>query len=346
MKSRSQAPDLSGLYLRGKQFWLRYRHRGHQYRVPLRTSDPTEAVTRAMAIRADPVLAGADPFKHEIKDYVEHQLANRGFTRNSAENRLAVLLRAADYFEVREPGRLTTADVQRWYAWLKGASGPGLSESTAQSYVMMLRGFLRHLVEQKKLRENAAKGVRFARVRQCARLPFCDRETVDRLLENCPRPDLKFILYCGFHAGLRKEEIIEARPGWFDITGGCIHLQRSPTWEPKDREDRTIPLTAAFRTFLENDFHSPGPFMLAPAVERGHARYRWDFRRPFGDFMGAQGVPWVTAHVMRHTFASLLASRGVSIYKIAKWLGDGVEVAQKHYAHLLPKDEDIEKAFS
>ena len=27
-------------------------------------------------------------------------------------------------------------------------------------------------------------------------------------------------------------------------------------------------------------------------------------------------------------------------------LGDGVEVVQRHYAHLLPKDDDIEKAFS
>ena len=34
------------------------------------------------------------------------------------------------------------------------------------------------------------------------------------------------------------------------------------------------------------------------------------------------------------------------IYKIATWLRDDVRVVQKHYAKLLPKDEDIEKAFS
>ncbi len=36
----------------------------------------------------------------------------------------------------------------------------------------------------------------------------------------------------------------------------------------------------------------------------------------------------------------------VSIYKIALWLGDDVRVVQRHYAKLLPKDEDIERAFS
>jgi integrase len=53
----------------------------------------------------------------------------------------------------------------------------------------------------------------------------------------------------------------------------------------------------------------------------------------------------VTPHIARHTFASLLASAGVSIYKIAQWLGDDVRVVQQHYAKLLPKDADIEAAF-
>ena len=61
--------------------------------------------------------------------------------------------------------------------------------------------------------------------------------------------------------------------------------------------------------------------------------------------MEAQKVPWVTPHIMRHTFASLLASAGVSIYKIAKWLGDDVRTVQRHYAKLLPNDSEIERAY-
>jgi integrase len=86
--------------------------------------------------------------------------------------------------------------------------------------------------------------------------------------------------------------------------------------------------------------------MLQPDVEQGKSRYRYDFKRPFYEYMKMQDCAWLTPHAMRHTFASLLASRSVSIYKIAKWLGDGVEVVQNHYAHLLPKDDDIEMAFA
>ena len=49
---------------------------------------------------------------------------------------------------------------------------------------------------------------------------------------------------------------------------------------------------------------------------------------------------------MRHTFASLLASARVSIYKVATWLGDDVRVVQKHYAELVPDDGDSQKAFA
>ena len=50
-------------------------------------------------------------------------------------------------------------------------------------------------------------------------------------------------------------------------------------------------------------------------------------------------------HLFRHTFATRLAMKGVSIYKISKYLGhSSVEITQR-YAHYIPQyDEDIENA--
>jgi integrase len=87
--------------------------------------------------------------------------------------------------------------------------------------------------------------------------------------------------------------------------------------------------------------------MVHPEIlARRKSIYRWDFGRPFDLYMEEQEAQWVTPHIMRHTFASLLASAGVSIYKIAKWLGDDVRTVQRHYAKLLPNDSEIERAFS
>jgi integrase len=40
--------------------------------------------------------------------------------------------------------------------------------------------------------------------------------------------DLKFILYCGFHAGLRRREIAMAKVSWFDLDHGLIRAQNMP----------------------------------------------------------------------------------------------------------------------
>ena len=36
-------------------------------------------------------------------------------------------------------------------------------------------------------------------------------------------------------------------------------------------------------------------------------------------------------------------TNGVSIYKIATWLGEGIEVVQRSYGHLAPQDSEINR---
>jgi integrase len=85
-----------------------------------------------------------------------------------------------------------------------------------------------------------------------------------------------------------------------------------------------------------------GPFLLHPEVRQGKDLYRYDFDRPFLQYIEAQGCPWVTAHVMRHTFASLLLQANESIFKVARWMGDSVRTVERHYGHLVPNDSSIE----
>ena len=84
-----------------------------------------------------------------------------------------------------------------------------------------------------------------------ARESFCSFEERDRLISECIDDELKFVLYCGFHAGLRFNEIIEAIPGWFDLEHGRIMLRKTKTMQFKDREERTVPMTKEFRESAE-----------------------------------------------------------------------------------------------
>ena len=186
--------------------------------------------------------------------------------------------------------------------------------------------------------------VEMDRVDHQARIKFTDLELAQKLIANAPNDDMRFILFCGFHVGMRKQEIIEAIPEWFNLSRKTLEIRATATFRPKDRDARTVPLTDQFAEFLQS-YGLRKPFVLKPEVEQGKFRYRYDFRRPFTEYMAEQGVPWITPHVMRHSFASICAMKGIDIYRIATWLGDDVRVVQKHYAKLRPDDREIMRAF-
>ena len=140
-------------------------------------------------------------------------------------------------------------------------------------------------------------------------------------------------------------EIVEARAFWFDMKAKIIHLRKTPTMDFKDGEERSVPMTTEFHRFLL-EYGLREPFMLRPEVKPGKSLYRYCFKHPFANHVQAHGLSWVTPHIMRHTFASLLASAGTSIYLISEWLGDDVQVTQHHYARLLPLHDEIERAFT
>jgi integrase len=143
----------------------------------------------------------------------------------------------------------------------------------------------------------------------------------------------------------RGSKQLEAVPGWFDLAARTVEIRATETFRPKDRDARTVPLTDQFVDFLKR-WGLRSPYVLQPDVTHGSHRYRFDFRRAFGEYMKVQGVPWISPHVMRHSFASICASKGIDIYRIATWFGTDVRVVQRHYAKLRPDDRQIMKAFT
>jgi integrase len=348
-RNSSTSGRLKGVYLRGKKFWYRYSHGTHQYRVSLDTEDEGEAVTKALKIRENPLLAGANPLGEEVETYLADKREDGTYTRNSADSRRSVLNMWITDRGLKEVREITEEEIKLWQRLLRRRRTDKLQESTIESYGMIIRGFCSWLVEKRKLRENPASFIKAKISNSAKRRRFCLHDQVTRLISECPDIELKFILFAGFHAGLRKDEIIQARPEWFDLRLNIIHITESEDWKPKDKDKRTIPLSKAFRDFLVNEMsvngELPSPFLIQPTKRQGRSRYRYDFRKPFEQYVKGKQFAWLKPHVMRHTFASLLAIAGVSIFKIAQWLGDDVKVVERHYAHLLPQDSDIERAF-
>src|SRR5947208_8502319 len=259
MRSRSKPKLGRGLYLRGHIYWFAIQRNGKRYFITLETTDPAEAVRRAETMRDHIDIESGAPLNAEIDRFIAYKLRQQEYTRSSAVTKRNKLLFFAHSLP---PGAtavtVTTRQVQRFYddALQRAA------DTTALGYVMALRAFFRWAVETARIaRRNPVKDVKVARTVGRARKDFCTFDLRDRLIREAPTDELRFILFCGFHAGLRFQEIVEARPFWFNLASGLLNLRKTPTMNFKDREERSIPLTREFQRFL-TAYHLRAPFML------------------------------------------------------------------------------------
>jgi integrase len=116
----------------------------------------------------------------------------------------------------------------------------------------------------------------------------------------------------------------------------------------KDRDNRTVPLTEEFSSFLRVFLkgRSPREYAIRPSKkEAGVWKYRYDFQKRVLSHFAKCGVE-CSIHDMRRSFASNLVSAGESVYIVAKWLGDGVQVVERSYGHLAPSPDDINRIVS
>ena len=342
---------MKNVYLRKGGYWFSQMIQGKRVWVNLQTSDYAEAVKRTIEVRGNPLVKPSHTLADDVERFVAHKVRMNQYSRASAHTKRLALLKLCAWL----PGECTLASVTSrcltaFYEQLQKT----VTESTAQGYMMTLRSFFRWAVETERARiDNPISAIKLAKCDARGRKAWCDRELKNRLLANAPNDDLRFILFCGFEAGLRRGEIVEARRDWFDLPAGLLHVRSADgpprlrdgeiPFRPKDRDERTIPLTKPCLAFLKRYLkgRAPPDFALMPEVKHGVWRYRYDFRKPFDEYMKSQNCEWVTPHVMRHSFASILASAGISIFKVAQWLGDDVRVVQRHYAKLAANDDDI-----
>jgi integrase len=358
---------LPGLYRRKNGiYWFAKQINGVRKFRSLKTKDLQDAIKLANALDTGKVVPDS-PIEQLIEPFLNHKTKLNRYTAASVDSKGPILRKFAKFTNGCPVADIDETIIQTIY---EAQIDEGLSPETAVSYISTLRALFKWAVKvQKLIPENPCNDLHLARVSTKARKDFCKPELVENLIANCPREDVKFVLFAGFHAGMRKGEIIEARPFWFDLRNRQIHMRKHDGIQFKDQEERSIPMTTAFAAFLEQ-YGLRDPYLLRPEVKKGKSLYRYDFERPFtqyiescfechtcgGFVMKEEKCPkcggvdlrccdWITTHIMRHTFASLLASAGESIYDIAVWLGDDVRVVQKHYAKLLPMKRDLGVAF-
>lgn len=336
---------MRGLYRRGQTWWLVSCRDGRKQYRSLGTKDLRAAIQEAARVRRSPHGGHAPPLEGLLDRYLDDKARHDVFGPRTAER-----ARVAWGRLLRDTGAGCLADlgpgtVSEWFSGLRRS---GLKESSCQTYLMAVRSVFSWCVRQNLISENPVAAVRFGHVEKGRKVEWIEAAARDALIA-AAEGDMRRVLVLGFLCGLRLGEIVEARRGWIDARAMALHVPGRQAlgdvpgdWRTKDRDGRHVPLTRQALALLGKLPANPEAYLVAPDVGHGRWRYRWDPRRPWREFVAAQGLKHLTPHAMRHTFASLLVQRGVSLYKVAQWLGDGPRVVEGHYAHLAPGDRDIE----
>ena len=233
---------------------------------------------------------------------------------------------------------LTTAILRRWHTKRAeiDSDDPELRRRrkvTANRNLSVLKAALNHAWENGEAdhseiwrRVKPFKGVEAATVR------FLSEVESIRLLGAC-EPDFRRLVKGALLTGCRYGELTRLVASDFEREAGVITIRLS-----KAGKVRHVPLNAEgqlFFTHITTDMQREQiVFIKANGIEWCSAEQA----RPMRRACQVAGIdPPVSFHILRHTYGSFLAKRGVSLQVIAKLLGHSdTRMTEKHYAHLQP----------
>lgn len=362
---------VKGLYQKQENGWFYYQPptpEGGGVRpkaVALRTRDLVTAIeaVRGMAGEARVLAAARKGTLEEVLPlYFREKGEDEKSTRMQREVVLNGFLQIVGNVRV---GEITVETIREWRDHLREHGGgkvkkeKGLSPSSLKTYSIVLRAFLKWAEEagylrgdpMRKLRRQVA--VKSTRVQEF--LTVDERELLlAGTLEEGTREEAAFIVWFGFFTGLRDSEMLAMKRSWLwiaeDWSRGTVTVQDTEIvfndagrtrgmWSAKGKRKRVIPLAPRLLEWLRG-YGMREPFMLAPqkplwpAMDRNSKRY--DAKKALAGLARRVGVRKLNYHILRHSFGTHLAMKGVPMVEIAGLLGDSVSVTEAHYVGFSP----------
>ncbi len=205
--------------------------------------------------------------------------------------------------------------------------------STANRVLTVLKAALNYAFNEGMVSDNSAwAGVKPFRNVDAPKIRYLTEEESLRLINACDS-DLRQIATAALLTGCRYAELARMTTGDFDAESNTLHVAPS-----KSGKTRTIYLTDEGANFFSNvtaGKKSEGLiFTKGDGAKWGHAHQT----RPMVEACSAASInPAIGFHVLRHTYGSRLAMRGVPMAVIGEQLGHAdTRMTEKHYAHLGP----------
>lgn len=186
------------------------------------------------------------------------------------------------------------------------------------------------------LKENPLRNLKCPRVPR--KLPlFISQEELNSIISNIEDSRIKRMCEFAFYTGMRLSEMTNLTWECVNLHNRIITIKNNGSFTTKNKTDRIVPICSKvqdillFETEWNKKYHSTYVFNKVPKV-----KYNEDYvSKKFKSAVKNTTVnPDVHFHTIRHSFASMLVSKGVSLYVVKELLGHSDFATTQIYAHL------------
>jgi len=208
-----------------------------------------------------------------------------------------------------------------------------VSKSTVNIELRHLKAAFTLAVHWCYVDENSFQGVKPLSVPQQAPTFFTE-EQLTALLEKVEAP-LRQVLIFAANTGVRIGELVNIEWTDIDFERGVIRIRNKKDFTTKSKLERSIPINDKVFSLLTR-LSRKDRYIFAS--NRGGRRCSAKLSKQFTKYLRGAGFEReFTFHSLRHTFASHLVQKGVSIYIVSKLLGHSNIKTTEIYSHLSPE---------
>jgi site-specific recombinase XerD len=293
---------------------------------PIRTLVERFGESRVQVDHAGSLAPAGEPPPGDLLERVRQALLLRGYSPRTRKVYLGHLRRFFEWCEQGRPPVPSEAATRSRAYVLHLVEERRVSRSCHNQVVSALRFFCESVLGQPEL------SMAVPRPRREHRLPeVLSPGEVARLLSRSRNLKHRALLMLLYSAGLRVGEVVRLRPADLDVERGLVRVRQA-----KGRRDRyTLLARRAVEAVRLYVAAYPTEDWLFPGSRPGRHMTTRSAQRVVREAARAAGLPkQVTAHTLRHSFATHLLERGTNLRIIQELLGHRSARTTQVYTHV------------
>lgn len=301
------------LFLRGEWVWLRYSHRGKDYRKPAKTKDPKKAFAQLRQLHGRAQGgASVDPKVERVTVGKLLDALEAHYRLEGVRGMVAALSHLKPVREAFGDCRAVDLTAEAVDRYVEERLAAGKRPATVNRETQLLGQAFRLALRRKRV--TAAPWIRRLSETGNRREGFLEPAEVEALAAALPE-DLRDFTRFGYLSGWRKGEIASLRWADVDRDGRVVRLRPEAS---KNEHGRLLPLEGVLGELIEKRWTAreyqtqDGQVALSPYVFHRAGEPVGDFRKAWASACKAAGLAGKLFHDLRRSAVRNMVRAGVS----------------------------------